>query len=253
MRRLRPAALAVLALALASCADYSTSTLVISSLYYDGSSPVYLAVDYSGSSLDYFRSDCAAYAPGSAASPAVSFTDIAWSRGQDGEAAEYWLRAAVDTDGSGALSDGDLALPAMRVVLRPGETTTVSALVFTTAASAPAALLPSLPAGGSAYAIGVFMATPSLVGADARIYLRLGAAADLSLAPSATYDLPFADASLCSGLAFRLAGSWYALAWFDADGDGALSSGDYVSHEAAAAPSLVSGMTFVLSPASVYP
>ena len=241
-----------LALVLSGCSQkYNLSSLVISAIVdpNGGTPTLQLAVSRQPDFIGGFKTVTASYQVGSGGSPAVSFTDIAWEGDSDDRPGEFWLLVAQDSNDDNRISDGDSILPAMRFILRPGETTTIGRIVFDTNAGNHHIISPATFSWNH-YAMPVFISDPSQVGPSNMLYLRLGTAADLSATFS--FDLPIASPELTSGLGFVTADT-HALVWLDADGSQTLNTGDWVSDIPSAAQTLVALTRFVLWPGRIAP
>lgn len=224
-----------------------SSTLVINRITDPNPTPplnhtVHLALsrkpDFSGGYKGYVTS----YEIALGGIPAVSFHDIAWDpEFSDQKAAEFWLLVADDSSAGniGILGPDDRLLPAMRVVLRDGETTTIDEIVFDTTPSAPARLL-TVPTDQMYAYTKLFIEQPALL-PGATLRLRIGPSDDLN-APS--FDIPIRSADLSSGFAFLLDAtnpSWYGIAWLDLNNDGILDTGEWISAPLFPAPAFGAG------------
>jgi len=209
-----------LALASLSCdMGYHTSTLVIQDI---GTTlfPLQVALSANPDFLGGYKEYTAAYPSGSGS---LTFSDISWTaKDPDQEEAEFWLLIAEDNNGSGSINDGDLILPAMRVVLRAGETTTIESIRFDTVATAPEAV-----------ATADFAATPLTFRISVDKNLVISPSSPLRLVLGSTLSIPITDPMLASGLVLRTAET-SGYAFIDANDDGMYDFGtEYASHAAA--------------------
>jgi hypothetical protein len=203
---------------------------------------VYLALSRRPDFSDGFKGYAMSYDIASGVIPAISFNDIAWQPEFDAqEAAEFWLLVADDSSAGniGVFGPDDRMLPAMRVLLRDGETTIIDEIIFDTTPSAPARLL-TVPSDQIHASTRLFIEQPDLM-PDATLRLRIGPSDNLS-APS--FDIPIKSAALSSGFAFLLDGTtppWYGIAWLDLNNDDVLNTGDWISAPLSPAPALGTG------------
>lgn len=208
-----------LALASLSCdMGYHTSTLVIQDI---GTTvfPLQVALSANPDFLGGYKEYTAAYPSGSGS---LTFSDISWTaKDPDQEEAEFWLLIAEDNNGSGSINDGDLILPAMRAVLRAGETTTIESIRFNHLAT-PAAV-----------ATAAFATTPRTFRISVDKNLVISPSSPLRLVLGSSLSIPITDPMLASGLVLRTAEA-DGFAFIDADDDGNYNPGiEYASHTAA--------------------
>ena len=208
-----------LALASLSCdMGYHTSTLVIQDI---GTTvfPLQVALSANPDFLGGYKEYTAAYPSGSGS---LTFSDISWTaKDPDQTEAEFWLLIAEDANSSGSINDGDLILPAMRVVLRAGETTTIESIRFNHSAT-PAAV-----------ATAAFASTPHAFRISVDKNLVISPSSPLRLVLGSSLSIPITDPMLASGLVLRTA-EVDGFAFIDADNDGTYTTGtEYASHAAA--------------------
>ncbi|TFG83108.1 MAG: hypothetical protein E4H20_06260 [Spirochaetales bacterium] len=217
-------------LLLGSCSsDLKTSSLVINQIIDPNTSGATLNIALSRTPdfVGGFKTEAAIYTLGSAAYPAVSLDAIAWQGNDDQDADAFWLLIAWDFNGSSTINDGDNILPAMRVFLEDGKTTTIDTIVFDMTPGPPDRVF-NVTFTDTQRTFNIFVENRNLVSPAAPMYLRLGGNVDLSTAAAATYDIPITDGNLVSGLYARTLAT-NGFAWIDLDGNGDLSSGDWMS------------------------
>ncbi len=211
---------------------YATSSLVINEIIDPNliDPVVYVALSRAPDFTGGVKTYSASYDMSTPSVPALSFDSITWENKDEKEAGEFWLFVAQDFDSSGFINDGDLALPAMRLVLRDGETTTIERLVFDT--SGPPFKLIGMDFAAPKYTIGLFIESPSLVSESRPLFLRIGTDPNLSDGSgNFTVDLPIVSPELVSGFSFSYNGvpNTHALLWLDYDNSTTLNIGDWIS------------------------
>jgi hypothetical protein len=217
---------ALLSLSFLSCENrYNNSTLIITQIRdNDLNNPlIYVSLSRSPDYVGGFKIHSAVFDIASATTPAVVFDSISWDNTDRGkEFGEFWLLIAQDTAAPpGVIGDGDLVMPAMRVILVDGQTTTIPIVFFDTGI-VPSPKLLTLDTSASQKTIRLYIEQPQLISASSPMYLRLGAGP--SLAAGGAYDIPIPSGSLASGLSLRT-GELFALVWID-NGLLGLNSGD---------------------------
>jgi hypothetical protein len=227
-----------IALSLFSCDNrYNTSTLIINEILDPGPADpvVYVALSRYPDFKGGFKSYATSYDISSASSPALVFDSINWESKEESDAGEFWLFVVQDgLPVDGVLNDGDLILPAMRIILQDGKTTVINQLVFDSSI-APLKII-TADFATTKFDIRFFIENPSLIDSTTRLFLRLGAdlAGGLNLSQVAanhTHDIPIHSPALTSGFSFFFSGApaSYALLWLDIDGSGTLNTGDWIS------------------------
>jgi hypothetical protein len=221
----------LLAYSLLSCDNrYNTSTLIINQIIDPiGSNPVvYVALSRSPDFLGGTKTYTATYDLANPGTPAVVFESISWENKNEGEAGEFWLLVAEDDElgpNPGIIGNDDNVLPAMRIVLEDGQTTTIERIIFDSTAGPPAPRVNAVNFSHLNRSFRIFVEDPALVSMANKMYLRLGIANDFSIPANVTHDIPIADPNLLSGLSLRTASN-FGFVWIDASGDGLLNFGD---------------------------
>ncbi|MBP7264327.1 MAG: hypothetical protein KBB32_09130 [Spirochaetia bacterium] len=211
-----------LTLACLSCdSGYNTSALLIQGIENpSGTSNLQVALSANPDFLGGYKEYTATY--NTVAGGSLTFSDISWTaKDPDQTEAEFWLLIAEDTDTSNSINDGDLILPAMRVVLRASETTTIESIRFNHSAT-PAAV-----------ATAAFASTPHAFRISVDKNLVISPSSPLRLVLGSSLSIPITDPMLASGLVLRTA-EVDGFAFIDADNDGTYTTGtEYASHAAA--------------------
>lgn len=217
---------------MASCESrYNMATLIIEDIVdLNGTNPVlYLALSRTPDYRSGFVRYAASYDMSEPTTPAITFESIQWPRdGKADTAGEFWLFVSDDNSGNGSISDNDYVLPAMRVVLRDGETKVIHRVRFDVMAGTPFRTI-LIDFNFSKYVIRAFIENPAIIGDGSPLFLRLGTSQDLSeLSGPHPHDIPIVSPELSGGFMFQTA-SQYALLWIDIDGSGDLNDGDWIS------------------------
>lgn len=239
----------LLAAMVASCdTGIRSSSLVINRIVDEGPTPsiVYVALSRKPNFFDGFKEYSAIYDFTSGNVPAITFSDIVWSpEYPDQKSAEFWLLVADDSSAGniGFLGLDDRLLPAMRVILRDGEQTTIDEIIFNRTASTPSGFL-SVPTTPIIQHVRLFLEDPARL-PSATLRLRIGTSNNLT-APG--YEFPITSPELTSAFQFLVTSTntWFGLAWLDLESDGNLDPEDWISAPIDDAPLLGSGNTWIL-------
>jgi hypothetical protein len=217
-----------IALSLLSCDNrYNTSTLIINQIIDPiGANPVvYVALSRAPDFKGGIKTYAATYDMASPSSPAVVFESINWESKNEGGAGEFWLLVAQDANSTNVIDDLDNILPAMRVILEDGETTTIDRVIFDSTVGPPAKRVNGVIFSQANRVFRIFIEDPALLSMTNRMYLRIGNLVDLSNVANADLDIPIADTSLSSGLSLPTSLT-NGFIWIDANGNGILQAGD---------------------------
>jgi hypothetical protein len=217
---------------MASCESrYNMATLIIEDIVdLNGTNPVvYVALSRTPDYRSEFLRYAASYDMDAPTTPAITFESIQWPRdGKADTAGEFWLFISDDNSGNEIVSNNDYVLPAMRVVLRDGQTTVIDRIRFDAMPVIPFRTI-LMDFSFNKYIINVFIENPALISDSSPLFLRLGTSADLSQGSGPhPHDIPIVSPELSGGFMFQTA-SQYALLWIDIDGSGGLNPGDWIS------------------------
>ncbi len=208
----------------------NTSTLVIEQIIDDpaGTKPiVHVALSRTPDFLGGMKTYSTTYDISNSSSPAIVFDSISWEQKDGGNASEFWLLVAEDANVPPIINDGDNILPAMRVVLKDGQTTTIPLIIFDTTSS-PDKIIKGVGFNQPRHYFRIFIEDPNLISADRRIFLRLGDTNTLIAGPI-THEISFTTSHLASGLYFNSNIITHGFLWIDIDQSGTLNMDDWVS------------------------